>query len=498
MEQGPEPTDRRAEVGNLEVVDHGPLGYTDPRVFTAPLRPLTRETTLGYQVIEFAERIGLPLLPWQQWVAIHALELLPDGRPRFRTVVVLVARQNGKSVLSQVLSLWRLYARGAKLVLGAAQNLDIAREHWLACADLAASVPALKAELVEVRKANGQEAIVLASSGRYKISATTRSAGRGLSVDHLTMDEIREQRDWAGWSALSKTTMARPDAQIWCLSNAGDDESIVLNHLMEAGRSGRDPSIGVFEYSAAEGCELDEREGWRHANPALGITISETAIRSAMATDPPAVFRTEVLCQRVEQLDGAVDLAAWKSCSDPAGSLANHRDRLVLSVDVAPDGQHVAAVMAGELPDGRVRVESVGAWKSVPEALTALRDAVPRINPVRAVWFPSGPAAAIGPDLRKLFDEDQIEELKGADVSEACMALAELVSSRRLVHPGDPLLDAHISGARKLRSGDGWRFTRRAAGQVDAAYALAGAVHGLRTLPVEAPVLEPIVIGMWS
>jgi phage terminase large subunit-like protein len=39
---------------------------------------------------------------------IHALELLPDGTFRFRTVVLLVARQNGKSTLMQVLTLWRM------------------------------------------------------------------------------------------------------------------------------------------------------------------------------------------------------------------------------------------------------------------------------------------------------------------------------------------------------------------------------------------------------
>ena len=30
------------------------LGKTEPRVWTPPLRPLTRETTLGYDGVEFA------------------------------------------------------------------------------------------------------------------------------------------------------------------------------------------------------------------------------------------------------------------------------------------------------------------------------------------------------------------------------------------------------------------------------------------------------------
>ena len=66
-------------------------GSETPRVWTPPLRDLTPETSLGFRCIAFAELLGVTLLPWQQWLCIHLLELLPDGRLRFRTAVVLVA-----------------------------------------------------------------------------------------------------------------------------------------------------------------------------------------------------------------------------------------------------------------------------------------------------------------------------------------------------------------------------------------------------------------------
>ena len=73
------------------------LGCTEARLYTKPLRPLTRKTSKGWEVIDFARMIGEPLLPWQEWAAIHALELMPGGDDfRFRTVLILVARQNGK------------------------------------------------------------------------------------------------------------------------------------------------------------------------------------------------------------------------------------------------------------------------------------------------------------------------------------------------------------------------------------------------------------------
>jgi len=80
------------------------------------------------------------------------------------------------------------------------------------------------------------------------------------------------------------------------------------------------------------------------------------------------------------------------------------------------------------------------------------------------------------------------------DVAQACQGLADLVTGRQVLHPGDPLLDAHIAGSKKLHQGDGWRFVRRGAGHVDAAYAAAGAIHVALTVPY-SPRLRPLVVA---
>ena len=111
------------------------LGNTEPRIFTPPLRPLdprspeTERWTMGYDVIDFARDVlDMPLLPWQAWFMVHALELLEDGSFRFKTIVLLVARQNGKSTISLVLGLFALYVLQWQTVLGVAQDLDTAEE----------------------------------------------------------------------------------------------------------------------------------------------------------------------------------------------------------------------------------------------------------------------------------------------------------------------------------------------------------------------------------
>ncbi|GEL17679.1 hypothetical protein [Pseudonocardia asaccharolytica] len=472
------------------------LGRTEPRLWTRPLVTgppgpcgcgcaLTPATSLGFEAIEFAaEVLGVQLLPWQRWWLIHALELRPEGGYRFRTLLTLIARQNGKTTLLKIVALWAMYMGRAELVLGAAQSLDIARESWAGAVALARGNDELAAEVENVRRANGEICLTLTNGARYRITAATDEAGRGLSVDLLVLDELRAQRDTGAWAALSKTTSARPNGLIVGISNAGSDQSVVLNTLRSAALAETEPTLGLFEWSAPDGCELDDVDGWAAANPALGRTLSAASVRTSLATDPAEVFRTEVLCQHVDALDSALDAAGWKAGADPAGSLAAVRARVAAVVDVAPDGAHVTLGGAALLDDGRVRVEIFGAWSSTEDARRELAELLARIGPAAVGWLPAGPAAALAPELRAL----GAVEIKGQQVHEACQGLADLVQARRILHPADPLLDAHVAGAQRLHTGDGWRFARRGAGHVDAVYAVAGAVHLARTVP------EPVVI----
>jgi hypothetical protein len=481
------------------------VGSTTPRLYTPPLVTgppgecgcgcaLGPSTSMGFAFERFVREIlGLELMPYQRWLAIHMLELRPDGKFRFRRVLILISRQNGKSFYVKLLSLFMLYVGGAKLVLGAAQSLDIAREAWAGAVDIAKEVDDLAAEIEVVRYANGEQCLTLNNGARYRITAATRGAGRGLSVDVLVLDELREHRDWGAWSALSKTTTARPNHLIVMISNAGDDQSVVLNTMRSKALAGGgdDTTLGLFEYSAPDGCEMGDVEALALANPALGHPngITLESLLSAMATDPPTTFRTESMCQHVDALDAAIDIAAWKESAD-AGNLSSVRSRVAACVDVAPDGAHVTLAGAAVLDDGKVRVEVFGAWPTLADARFAIPGLLERIQPVAIGWFPAGPAAALGTTLREL----EAIELKGAEVSEACQEFAALVVSGQTRHSNDPLLNAHVAGSARLHNGDGWRFARKGSGHVDAAYAVAGAVRLARNLPEPEKFSRPLCV----
>src|ERR1044072_8168830 len=179
------------------------VGSTTPRLWTPPLVagpsgpcgcgcPLTSFTSLGFPAVEFARGVlNVKLVGWQRYWLIHALETTPNGMFRFRTILTLISRQNGKTHLLKVLSLYLLYLGHAKLILGAAQSLDLAREAWRGAVDMAEAVPDLREEIQQVLKSTVEYSLILQSGARYRITAGKDKAGVGPSGDAPLLDELR-------------------------------------------------------------------------------------------------------------------------------------------------------------------------------------------------------------------------------------------------------------------------------------------------------------------
>lgn len=462
-------------------MDLGP----EPRLYTPPARELTPDTSKGFAVCEWVERHGVTLMPHQRRAYVHGLELREDGSYRFSVVLATMARQCGKTTLPRHLVPWRLLHDRARLALCTSTILDTAREGW------EASVEWMEDELpqhvAKVRRGSINTSLLLDNGGRYKIASSNRSGGRGLSVDIGIADELREHRTWDAWAALSGSIVARPNAQIWALSNAGDDESIVLNQLRDAAiahieTGDGDDTLCLLEWSAPEDADLADVDAWRMANPALGYTITEQTLRSRLAQAPPELFRTEHMNTRVPGMDTAIDPAAWRDGADPTGTMDAYRDRVFLAVEASLDLQHVALVAAARTDDDRYRVEVVAAWDGTRQALAELPPLLQRIRPQATGWLPSGPTTALAAGLRDRHLRN-VTEVK-TEVPGICMAFADLVAARRIVHNGDPLLTAQIGKACWVNQGDQRRYGRRGGvGHVNAVYAAATAVHLCRTAP---------------
>ena len=53
--------------------------------------------------------LGTELYPWQEWVTEQALQVDEQGHYIYDTVLIIVARQNGKTHLASSLAAWWLY-----------------------------------------------------------------------------------------------------------------------------------------------------------------------------------------------------------------------------------------------------------------------------------------------------------------------------------------------------------------------------------------------------
>lgn len=440
------------------------VGSEQPRLFTPPRGVLTPKTTAGFEAIAFAEDVlGVTLIPWQRWLFQHMLELNPDGTFRFRTVLVQVARQNGKSTFAQVLSLWRMFVDRAGLVIGTAQNLDVAEEVWTGAVDMAEGCAELAGEIAAVDRTNGKKALRLETGERYKVAAASRRGGRGLSGDLVLLDEIREHQTWDAWAAVTKTTMARPKPQIVALSNAGDDQSVVLNHLRELGEKsldGTDGDFGFFEWSAEPDCDLDDQRQWALANPSLGFTITEQAIMSALGTDPEWIFRTEVLCQRVSQRsEQVVPMWQWVPLGTSPGMIDGP---IAVFVDVTLDRKQSGIGVCGLNADGVPQVE-LAAVEPGTDWVTDKLDAMIAAHDVVAVGATSaGPVASLLPDLKGICEAAGVTFVKAGsgDFAGMCGGFYDAVMAASLRHWSDPRIDMALAAAKRHKVVDAWSWER--------------------------------------
>lgn len=267
-------------------------GTTTPRIWTKRNTGKSR----GKDFHAFARDIlGIELFPWQEWVTEQALQVDSDGHYIYDTIVIIVARQNGKTLLASSLAAWWLYEdlrnepdrlHDAR-VLGVAQNLAIAEKPWSKVADWYDAretndrqIPLLSSDTDHVFRGNGNKTIKLENGVTY--SARDGYNSRGESASRVLLDELREQTNFKAWNSVSQVTKTYRDGQVWAITSGGTGEAVVLNQLRDAALAeidDPDATIAIFEYSAPAGCEIDDETALLAANPSCGYMPSLTLDR---------------------------------------------------------------------------------------------------------------------------------------------------------------------------------------------------------------------------
>jgi len=440
-------------------------GVREPRIGTAPLCVLTRTSSWGFAAIEFAERVmGMQLVPWQEEFLIRALELDSFGRLRFRTVLLLVSRQNGKSAVMKVMALYRLYADPTcELVMGVAHKLAGAKKPWDESRKLILSIPVLKAQTGRPRVANGDLCIPLKNGAEYRAESSEPDATRGWSSDCLFFDELRTQEQRDAWAAAKATTTARPNGQAIGVSNAGTAKSVVLKELRDdAITKINDPNtrVAILEWSAPDGCEIDDHEAWAQANPSLGYTLNISVLIEASQSPNPAAFRTEHLCQWVTtEVTGPWKPGVWEAAASPYAVIAPESN-VILSVDTAADRGMTYITVAGWQADGTALIETIAQRAGNAWVVPTLIEHWPTLGASEIVVQGSGNTYELIEHL--VAAGLPVTGVKGADLGASAGIFLDAIKEGRLQHRDQQLLNVAASAAQMKHLGPIALFDDRA------------------------------------
>jgi len=466
----------------LQTESRSLIGSQTPRI-SSKLNDLPSR---GQEVIDFAAKCGLELMPWQKYVLINALKVKPDGRWASPLSVVVCSRQNGKSTIMIALILTRLFLWKEPLQLGSAHVLTTSLETFRHIVSLIEANEFLKKQVKKIRWAHGSEEIETLENCRYVVKAANAAARGFAKPETVYMDETRQLKDHEAWSALRYTQMAASNPQLWTFSNAGDQHSIILNQLRDRGMAsaaGADDDIAYFEWSAPNDKILDE-ENWIASNPALGYTIHEDNIR-AVLNDPPEVVMTEVLCRWVNTISAAIPQKEWEECAIEKFDLDDEK-LTWLAIDLSPDRRDGALVGAQKNSDDTFNVKLLHTWHN-PISLddrAIANEVAPyaRQYPTEWVVFSRRTSSAVAARLQPA--GIPVIDIDGADYGQACDELLSSITSKRLKHGNQEEFTKQILSAVALPRGDGgWVIGRRASSAIVCACVAAALVTHFATRP---------------
>jgi hypothetical protein len=425
------------------------VGSQSPRICSFP--PFV--STAGDEAVQLAARAGLMLDPWQQLVLRNALGEQSNGLWSAFEVGLVVPRQNGKGSVLEALELAALFLAdpGAPppLILHSAHEFKTSAEHFRRMRTLVENAPLFNRQVRIIRTAAGAEAIELHSGARLRFVTRSGGSGRGFSADLIVIDEAYNLTA-ESMAAVLPTLSARPNPQIWYTSSAGMESSDQLARVRERGLTGSDPSLAYFEWSAADGVSLDDRESWAEANPALGLRIPERFVVSERAALPDEQFGRERLGLWADRnTTTAVDPLMWAALADPE---AERSVLPVFGVAVAPDRSWSAVAAAWRREDGKLQVALTEAGYR-PDA-TWVSDQVASLRlraPGCRVWVDT---AARG------LSEDVAEPSQG-EQAQADNALVDAILAGSVRHGADPAVDVAVRSARWKPTGDTRILDRR-------------------------------------
>lgn len=422
------------------------------------------DTSMGEEAVELAAHYGLTPDPWQERVIKAWLRTGADGKWVSGRVGCAIPRQQGKNAILEVVQLYMLTVLGLR-ILATAHEVKTSRKAFLRLASFFENerqYPEL-AELVKsIRKANGQEAILLNNGGSIEFIARSKNSGRGFTVDVLVCDESQEFPEEAQ-AALLPTISAAPSGdpiQIMVGTPPGPkDNGEVFARMHAIAHEQIDPRLSWVEWAAVGEIDTADRDLWLRINPALGRRLVLNTLVDEFGSMSREMFARERLGMWTSENElSVIPSSDWDACmvdAAPEGAIT------AIGIDMNPERTTVAISVAIRTDAGvHVELARIEAPESSIELVNWIATRAKRRVPV--VMDAYSPARSLEPGLKQ--KKVKTFALSGNELMQACGGFYDaVILDGSVTHIGQDQLTDSIMGAKRHAIGDagGWKWSRK-------------------------------------
>jgi phage terminase large subunit-like protein len=464
----------------------------------------------------------LQLRPWQKRFIRAVYKTDKAGKRAVRTAVLSVARKNGKTQLAAALCLCALSGPEAE-PRGECYSVACTRFQasriFNEMVAIITKVPWLNARINIVRFRKELEDMENGST--FDVLSADVAPVHGLSPSFVCYDELAQVPSRALYDALGTALGGRAQPLMVVISTQAARDEAPMSELIDYGlRIERgeivDPGFHLTLYTSPPDSDPWKLATWRKANPALGDfrsleDVQMLARRAQRMSSAEMSFRNLILNQRVDAAAQFIDMATWKTCSQPVDLSRLEGRPCFAALDLGATKDMTALVLVFPADDGTLDVLP---FCFLPGETLQQREDTDGM-PYR-VWAQQGylltfPGRTTDPavvaakiaelhgiyHIRALaFDRWRIEDIRRAlsaigcnveliewgqgfrDMAPAVDVLERLVEEGKLRHGGHPVLTMAASNAKVELDAAGNRklSKRRSQGRIDPVVAMAMAL----------------------
>lgn len=464
-----------------DLLDAPPLHATQPT-------PGAKHDLLQIELI--SKVLGVPLMPWQKYVARVASERHPDDprRFRYRTIILTVPRQSGKTTLMRTILTQRAIVENSRSAFYTAQTGKDATARWK---DLISQIEKCFLQAyTDTRMSQGAQSMSFENGSSISPFAPTPKSLHGYTPDDVMLDEIFEWDQEQGemlMGAVKPAQQTRIGRQLWLVSTMGTEDSTFLDEWLEKGRESLDDpesQIAYFEWALEDGLDEYDPDNWDF-HPALGHTIQKEDLAEASENHGRGEWNRAYMNRKTKVAEKWKDdetlLQITKQFEAPASRAQVH-----LAWEVDPKKAGGAAIVAAWNVDGIIHAMPFYMEPGRSWVIDVLRESIGQ----RFASITYDNTAMNRHYADSIHDHGVMRALNTQEYTSACMMLDELIETKGIVIADSVELRDHTQSVATKTLGEGWAISRtKSTGDVSLAVAMAVAVKAAaHVAPAPAPM----------